>query len=1225
MTNKNDISNISYTNKDFQTIYPELLDLVKKLTNKWDPSLSNESDPGVLLLKLNAIIADKNNYNIDKNILECFPTSVTQQGNARRIYDSLGYKMHWYRSAVTRIGFQLKNNKYIQDVATVIPEFKMFTDQTSEQVYTITNKVDLYIDPVSMKSVYYVDAIEGRINSLKVNEKEDLTINNLDADLRLYFNESNIAENGIFIKRNIDQHWNQWTRVDNLKSESLNSFVYEFGVLPNSNTCYIQFPEDIMNLIGESNSFKVKYILSNGSKGNIKANVLTNFLDDHKVRYIDSDGQESEKIINDQIRILQPNAAINGEDPESISEAYSNYKNTVGTFKTLITRRDYENYLKNLKVSSGIKSLVPNCVVADRTNDLNSTINVQTWVPDTNIEEVFIKKCNVSGSNTNAPVLNAYNIVLYTLDQGDGTYDSLFKPTQKDEIKYKLEEKLDTEKCIQHNYLSVSNFASVLDKYYYLYKNLYALKGQVVTYSKITKLEAKELEENIILALERNYSSDKVNFGEEPNYNNLIDIIQNADTRIKSVILDIPKYQIYNISNNKVSGDSAIEIKEPDTNEKLDIVAKMILAGKVQLFKFDDEFDYEFGQKDIEALINKPIQAEPNTKKQFIKSLSTEVNINLQANREYEVKPNQTIQLYAPNFTTTKSYSNYVEYKFIANNKETVIPASTDYLLKENEVLKLKYKTSDGQTQIDKYGLNTIINSSISITANQTIVEDDDENYEGFNVLKTNQVIDIKELNKDEIPKNTKCYFILNNPENTLTLEEGKDLVLQEGESFIYTNPNTDELIVYQSGMQLNLGTEDIEWLPTNEEGKKIFTKVLGQGKDLDKLESEDWFELPCSIIATELDIITLGQGAKITCASNANLSNTPIPLPGQVEIISNDNSVIDIYTYPTEEGSKPYKILSKLSLTTSLTKGQVLSDNDKVILTYQTEKEDGSIGEYNEVVTNKTIIFNKPVILGGGQNIDATVMTEKGLENTLAAYSYTIDQVNSYIRENNIIKIAATDAVNGAKTLSFDFNFNTNENDVMWLIPFYINNADKTFKVNATISKGTGSVDLKDYQTNSTVFTNTGSYILAIPYESGVTKYSNLTFHITSGGSNSQNTIQIGKINKVLGFNNEEIDVKNDPNKNYNDYSNKDLFTVNNSLIQRIKDILNNEVLNVTSPNKDTKFNFVYRVPDSNKVLQPTASSSYWNINHIINNYTIPQIDFKNSSIKVNSYSISS
>ena len=65
MNNNNPLTNQSYINKDFQTIYPELLDLVKKLTYKWDPTISNESDPGVLLIKLNAIIADKNNYNIE--------------------------------------------------------------------------------------------------------------------------------------------------------------------------------------------------------------------------------------------------------------------------------------------------------------------------------------------------------------------------------------------------------------------------------------------------------------------------------------------------------------------------------------------------------------------------------------------------------------------------------------------------------------------------------------------------------------------------------------------------------------------------------------------------------------------------------------------------------------------------------------------------------------------------------------------------------------------------------------------------------------------------------------------------------------------------------------------------------------------------------------------------------------------------------------------------------
>ena len=109
------VSNISYTNKDFQSIYVELLDLVKKLSDKWDPSLSNESDPGVLLLKLNALIGDKNNYNIDKNVLECFPLSVTQETNARRIYDSLGYSMHWYRSATLNIGFKIIDTNIVTE------------------------------------------------------------------------------------------------------------------------------------------------------------------------------------------------------------------------------------------------------------------------------------------------------------------------------------------------------------------------------------------------------------------------------------------------------------------------------------------------------------------------------------------------------------------------------------------------------------------------------------------------------------------------------------------------------------------------------------------------------------------------------------------------------------------------------------------------------------------------------------------------------------------------------------------------------------------------------------------------------------------------------------------------------------------------------------------------------------------------------------------------------
>ena len=79
----NPLSSMSYTNKDFQTIYPELLEAAKNLAKNWDPTISNESDPGVVLLKLSAIIGDKNNYNIDKNVLENYPETYTQEVSAR--------------------------------------------------------------------------------------------------------------------------------------------------------------------------------------------------------------------------------------------------------------------------------------------------------------------------------------------------------------------------------------------------------------------------------------------------------------------------------------------------------------------------------------------------------------------------------------------------------------------------------------------------------------------------------------------------------------------------------------------------------------------------------------------------------------------------------------------------------------------------------------------------------------------------------------------------------------------------------------------------------------------------------------------------------------------------------------------------------------------------------------------------------------------------------------
>ena len=80
------LSDTSFTNKEFNDVYPELLGKAKELSYKWDPTVSNESDPGVTLIKEIALALDKINYASDKNALETMPFSVTQERTSRQLF-----------------------------------------------------------------------------------------------------------------------------------------------------------------------------------------------------------------------------------------------------------------------------------------------------------------------------------------------------------------------------------------------------------------------------------------------------------------------------------------------------------------------------------------------------------------------------------------------------------------------------------------------------------------------------------------------------------------------------------------------------------------------------------------------------------------------------------------------------------------------------------------------------------------------------------------------------------------------------------------------------------------------------------------------------------------------------------------------------------------------------------------------------------------------------------
>ena len=281
ITNEN--QSISYTNLDFSAIYTEVMDLIKQLTYRWDPSISDESDPGVVLVKLSALLADKCNYNIDKNILETFPLSVTQNGNARQLYDQLGYYMNWYESAYVPIQLSWIGETTDGVTSYTIPKFTAITDSESSHVYSLIGAegedeiiVSNTILPTDGNAVIVI-AMEGTPVQYQFENENVITSQMVDPiSRRLYFPHSYISQNGVFIKNTGQENYASWTRVNNLYENSARELRYVFGYDSSTDACFLEFPDNYSELFG--NGIEITYLVIPQETSNIPAQSLNQFL-----------------------------------------------------------------------------------------------------------------------------------------------------------------------------------------------------------------------------------------------------------------------------------------------------------------------------------------------------------------------------------------------------------------------------------------------------------------------------------------------------------------------------------------------------------------------------------------------------------------------------------------------------------------------------------------------------------------------------------------------------------------------------------------------------------------------------------------------------------------------------------------------------------------------------------------------------------------------------------
>ena len=238
-----EISNKSYTNKDFAAIYEELLTIAETFSDRFSPSTAVETDPFIVVLKLAAIIADKVNFQVDKNLLERFISSCTQEQSMRELTETLGYNMHYYIASETGVVFNYKGSDNLSS-NIFIPKYTVV--ESAAKIPYITT-IDSFINKNSRASDN-VPVIQGKLQTLTILGNSLVQLENLSSDNRLYFPEVMVAENGVFITNNIS---NDWLKVDNLNILTYGSAAYKFGFDSKRNLPYIQFPDWISDIIGE--------------------------------------------------------------------------------------------------------------------------------------------------------------------------------------------------------------------------------------------------------------------------------------------------------------------------------------------------------------------------------------------------------------------------------------------------------------------------------------------------------------------------------------------------------------------------------------------------------------------------------------------------------------------------------------------------------------------------------------------------------------------------------------------------------------------------------------------------------------------------------------------------------------------------------------------------------------------------------------------------------------
>lgn len=385
--------NVHYTSKDFSSIFKDLSDSVPALTNLW--TSKEDSDPGVVLMKLIAATADMLNFNMDKQSLEFYRSTATQRKNMRRILDLIGYKLHWYKSAI--LNLKITNNS--ADTIVLSTSITLANaDYITQRVYNQYNEVPPYLIlpfQVNWQSVgtinikpgesVTVEAVQGELQSVS------FTVESI-VDNKYYLPTTLIDQDHMWLQHNVVDANGQltsdlscWNLVEDLNTQTSIGRFFQFDV--------DEFDQPYIELVpywegkgyakvNNGETFTLYYLNTLGELGNVGQNVfsysgrIANLTTD----MIDIDGIEVPSILiehSDNNTYGISNTDAPGCNIETVEEAYKNSGLWINTYNTLVTIKDFEDFTKSYGEMSNCRA-----IDTQRAYEFNETIQSDKTLSD---------------------------------------------------------------------------------------------------------------------------------------------------------------------------------------------------------------------------------------------------------------------------------------------------------------------------------------------------------------------------------------------------------------------------------------------------------------------------------------------------------------------------------------------------------------------------------------------------------------------------------------------------------------------------------------------------------------------------------------------------------------------------------------------------------------------------------------------------------------------------